>query len=72
MSADNVIYIQKIGRYWWCWHTSASATAPYPSRKDSFFGTKYDAMEYACDMMTEMGYVEYGIQFLEEKNTGNP
>ena len=66
MSADNVIYIKKVGKVkevWLVWHDFASNDEPKPSGYTlKRFDDENSAEDYAFELEEELGYVEYGIQ----------
>ena len=71
MSADNVIYVGKIGEEWTVWHDSASNEQPKPDKNAVKAANQEEAMQKACELMQEVGYVEYGIQPFYGEGTGN-
>jgi len=64
MSADNVIYIRKIDDMWCVWHDSASNDEPKYEKDDVWsdeFKHRWEAVDFAMEMESDIGYVEYGI-----------
>ena len=65
MSADNVIFVQKIKGKWCVWMDFASYEPnPINAKK---FDTEEEAMIYARKFYDNEGIVEYGITPLKEK-----
>jgi len=64
MSADNIIYVQKVGETWSVWEQSASSPAESEARNT--FPTLEEALLYAHEWEKTFMIVEYGVQLLEE------
>jgi hypothetical protein len=67
MSADNYIGIKKRGLNWWVWWGFASEDRPN-YRKAKQFETREKAVDYAIELEKELGFVEYGIRFIESED----
>ena len=68
MSADNIIYIQKIKCRYWVWEDSASNDNPKPNKKRDISFPKLQLADiYASGLEMGIGYVEYGIRLLVDK-----
>ena len=68
MSADNVIYIQKIGSEYHVWETSASIEDPKPGgRSHEKYENVCEARAYAFGLLQGFDIVEYGVQHLPDK-----
>lgn len=66
MSADNVIYIQDRGGFFWVWMDFMSNDTPVPDGQGAMTFTDFsDAVDYAFAWLQEETVVEYGVRLLE-------
>ena len=66
MSVDNVVCVKKSGKKWAVWEDSASNDEYVPSKRAKKYPSKSEAILAAHNLVEEIGYVEYGVNILDD------